>query len=78
MIEREIISGQKTAQNLALRFRSTTEENVESNHLIDLDWSLTLVSGKQMRILKEVDISSRALVPFSNLLLGLVKQGQQL
>lgn len=65
MIKREIISGQKPAQNLALRFCSVTEENVKSNHLIDLDSSLTLVSGRQMRILKEVDISSRALAPFS-------------
>lgn len=58
------MSGQKTAQNLALRFCFITEEKVESDQVIDLDSHLTLVSEKQMRILKEVDISSKALVLF--------------
>lgn len=46
VIKREIISGQKPAQNLALKFYSMTEENAEANHLIDLDSSLAVVSGK--------------------------------
>lgn len=47
VLKREIISGQKLAQNLSLRFSSTTEENGESNHIIYLDSNVALVLGKQ-------------------------------